>query len=225
MTRRSGFLANVQDRDGLVQRIRTVLDTARSVGVPVLYVRHVSVPPTHMGVGALRTAMAWQCVDQADAVTSAFPPDAPHSQLVHELAPAAGEPVFDKLGMSALVGTPLEAGLCARAITTLVLVGAVLEIGIEPTARHAADLGFLPVVVADAWVSSTLKPPSGSSPALPTRSCPTVAPPVTWWSLCLTVIYNFSRRLCYISVTGTLRTDVLERKGGAGGRAAVGDSG
>ena len=35
-------------------------------------------------------------------------------------------------------------------VTTLVLVGAVLEIGIEPTARHAADLGFLPVVVDDA---------------------------------------------------------------------------
>ena len=33
---------------------------------------------------------------------------------------------------------------------TLVIVGAVLEIGVEPTARHAADLGFLPVVVEDA---------------------------------------------------------------------------
>ena len=30
------------------------------------------------------------------------------------------------------------------------IVGAVLEIGIEPTARHAADLGPLPVVVTDA---------------------------------------------------------------------------
>ena len=35
-------------------------------------------------------------------------------------------------------------------MATLILVGAVLEIGIEPTARHAADLGFLPVVVEDA---------------------------------------------------------------------------
>ena len=32
----------------------------------------------------------------------------------------------------------------------MILVGAVLEIGIEPTARHAADLGFLPLVVDDA---------------------------------------------------------------------------
>jgi biuret amidohydrolase len=52
--------------------------------------------------------------------------------------------------MSAFVGTPLEIVLRDRGVTTLILVGAVLEIGIEPTARHAADLGFLPVVVEDA---------------------------------------------------------------------------
>jgi nicotinamidase-related amidase len=69
---------------------------------------------------------------------------------VSELARRDGEPVLEKLGMSALVGTPLEAALRDRGVTKLVLVGAVLEIGIEPTARHAADLGFLPVVVEDA---------------------------------------------------------------------------
>ena len=145
-----GILAHVQDRDDLVRNIRSVLDAARAAGAPVLYVRHVSLPPTHLGVGALRTAMAWQRVDRADAVTTAFPPDAAHTQLVAELEPASGEPVFDKLGMSALVGTPVEAVLRDRGVTTVVLVGAVLEIGIEPTARHAADLGFLPVVVDDA---------------------------------------------------------------------------
>jgi nicotinamidase-related amidase len=118
--------------------------------VPVVYVRHVSLPPSHMGVAALRTAMAWQRLDRAEAVTASFPPDADHTAITPDLAPADGEPVFDKLGMSALVGTPLEALLRDRGVTTLVLVGAVLEIGIEPTARHAADLGFLPVVVDDA---------------------------------------------------------------------------
>jgi nicotinamidase-related amidase len=145
-----GILAHVQDRDRLVERISTVLRAARESAVPVLYVRHVSLPPTHMGVTALRTAMAWQRVREAAAVRAAFPPDAPHTQVVGELAPVEGEPVFDKLGMSALVGTPVEQVLRDRGATTLVLVGAVLEIGIEPTARHAADLGFLPVVVDDA---------------------------------------------------------------------------
>ncbi len=145
-----GILAHVRDREALTGRITDVLRAARTAGVPVLYVRHVSLPPSHMGVAALRTAMAWQRRDRADAVTAAFPPDADHTQIARDLAPADGEPVFDKLGMSALVGTPLEAVLRDRGVTTLVLVGAVLEIGIEPTARHAADLGLMPVVVDDA---------------------------------------------------------------------------
>lgn len=86
----------------------------------------------------------------AEEVQAAFPPGAPHAQLADELAPQEGEPVFDKLGMSAFVGTPVETVLRDRRLTTVVLIGAVLEIGIEPTARHAADLGFLPVVVEDA---------------------------------------------------------------------------
>ena len=145
-----GILAHVRDREGLTARIADVLRAARASGVPVVYVRHVSLPPSHMGVAALRTAMAWQRRERAQDVTAAFPPDADHTAITAELAPADGEPVFDKLGMSALVGTPVEALLRDRGVTTLVLVGAVLEIGIEPTARHAADLGFLPVVVDDA---------------------------------------------------------------------------
>jgi nicotinamidase-related amidase len=30
------------------------------------------------------------------------------------------------------------------------MVGLAIEVGIEPTARHAADLGFIPVIVRDA---------------------------------------------------------------------------
>jgi nicotinamidase-related amidase len=145
-----GILAHVRDRDHLVERIDDVIQAARAAAVPVFYVRHVSLPPSHMGVGALRTAMAWQRITMATEVKTAFPPEAADTQIVSELAPRDCEPVFEKLGMSAMVGTPLEAALRDRGVTTLALVGAVLEIGIEPTARHAADLGFLPVVVEDA---------------------------------------------------------------------------
>jgi biuret amidohydrolase len=145
-----GILAHVRDGTAVLRRIRSVVDAARRGGAPVVYVRHVSVPPSHMGVGALRTAMAWQRLERAEEVQSPFPSEASHAQLVDELKPESGEPVFDKLGMSAFVGTPLEVVLRDRAVSTLIIVGAVLEIGIELTARHAADLGFLPVVVEDA---------------------------------------------------------------------------
>jgi nicotinamidase-related amidase len=145
-----GIYQHVRERDAVVGRTAQVLGAARASGVPVFYVRHVSLPPSHLGAAGLRTAMAWQRAEKAAEVTQAFPPAAAHSQLLDELAPAPGEPVFDKLGMSAFVGTPLELSLRDRGITTLLLVGAVLEIGIEPTARHAADLGLFPVVVEDA---------------------------------------------------------------------------
>jgi biuret amidohydrolase len=145
-----GIFAHVRDADAVVERAGQVLDAARAADVPVVYVRHVSLAPSHMGVAALRSAMSWQRVDSAADVRSTFPVDAAHAQLVPELAPEHDEPVFEKLGMSAFVGTPLDVVLRDRRVTTLLLVGAVLEIGIEPTARHAADLGFLPVVIEDA---------------------------------------------------------------------------
>lgn len=145
-----GILPAVQEREAVTDRMTAVLGAVRAAGMPVLYTRHVSLPPFLMGVGALRTAMAWQRVASADQVRQPFPPNGPQTQLVPELGPDGGEPVLDKLGMSAFVGTPLEMVLRDRGVATLVLVGAVLEIGIEPTARHAADLGFLPVIVEDA---------------------------------------------------------------------------
>jgi biuret amidohydrolase len=52
--------------------------------------------------------------------------------------------------MSAFEGTPLTFVLRDCGVTTVVLGGIALEIGIEPTARHAADLGFIPVIATDA---------------------------------------------------------------------------
>jgi nicotinamidase-related amidase len=71
-------------------------------------------------------------------------------QLIPERAPLPSEGVFDKLAMSMFVGTPLEMVLRDCGINAFAIVGAVTEIGIEPTVRHGADLGFIPVVITDA---------------------------------------------------------------------------
>jgi nicotinamidase-related amidase len=52
--------------------------------------------------------------------------------------------------MSAFEGTPLDIALRDCAITAVAIVGVAMEVGIEPTVRHAADLGYVPVVVTDA---------------------------------------------------------------------------
>jgi len=52
--------------------------------------------------------------------------------------------------MSAFEGTPLDIALRDCGIDSFAIVGIAMEIGIEPTARHGADLGYIPVVVKDA---------------------------------------------------------------------------
>jgi nicotinamidase-related amidase len=103
-----------------------------------------------MGASQLRMWRAWQRRDSAAEVISAFPPDAPHAQIVPELEPRADEAVFEKLAMSAFEGTPLDIVLRDCGVTAVALVGVALEVGIEPTVRHAADLGYVPIVVRDA---------------------------------------------------------------------------
>ena len=47
-------------------------------------------------------------------------------------------------------GTPLDLVLRDCGIVAVAIVGVALEVGIEPTVRHAADLGYMPVLVSDA---------------------------------------------------------------------------
>ena len=52
--------------------------------------------------------------------------------------------------MSAFLGTPLDLVLRDCGLNGVAIAGVALEVGIEPTLRHAADLGYIPVVVIDA---------------------------------------------------------------------------
>ena len=67
-----------------------------------------------------------------------------------ELKPLPSEAIFDKITMSAFEGTPLQIALRDCGISAVAIVGIAMEVGIEPTARHTADLGLIPVIIADA---------------------------------------------------------------------------
>ena len=145
-----GILRQLPTAPQTIARVLDVVAAARESGVRTLFTRNVSLPLELTGTMQLRTALAWQHVDRIDKIRAAFPPDAPQTQLISELAPQSSEFVLDKIGMSAFVGTPLELILRDCGIKALAIVGVALEVGIEPTVRHAADLGFIPVLVTDA---------------------------------------------------------------------------
>jgi len=145
-----GIMRQLPNAAEYTARVIDVLEAARGGGYRVIFTRHTSMPLELSGVAQLRMAMAWQRVDDVAKVRPAFPPDAAQTQLIPEVAPRPSEAVFDKITMSAFEGTPLDIVLRDCGIVAVALVGVALEVGIEPTARHAADLGYRPIVVVDA---------------------------------------------------------------------------
>jgi nicotinamidase-related amidase len=145
-----GILRQLKDGAMITAKVAEVLRAAREAGVRVFFMRHMSLPKELMGVFQLRMAMAWQRVGTVEEVRPWFLRDSPGFQLVPEVAPLPSEAVLDKITMSAFEGTPLDIALRDCGITTFMIVGVATEIGIEPTVRHGADLGYIPVVVTDA---------------------------------------------------------------------------
>jgi nicotinamidase-related amidase len=145
-----GVLDQVARRDEIIGAVRRVVEAARGAGVRVFFLRHMSLPKNLAGVFQLRQAMAWQRVTSVEDVEPWFLRDSPGFLITPELQPLPTEAVFDKITMSAFEGTPLDVALRDCGLSVFVVVGVAMEIGIEPTVRHGADLGYIPVVVTDA---------------------------------------------------------------------------
>jgi biuret amidohydrolase len=145
-----GILRQIQGGDAVTAKVAELLRVAREAGIRVFFFRHMSLPKELMGVFQIRMAMAWQRVGSVDEVKPWFLRDSPGFQILPEVAPLPSEAVFDKITMSAFEGTPLDIALRDCGINAFLIAGVAMEIGIEPTVRHGADLGYIPIVVTDA---------------------------------------------------------------------------
>jgi biuret amidohydrolase len=145
-----GIVSQVKDGREIVAKVSKVLDAARQAGIRVVFTRHMSLPKELMGVFQFRMAMAWQRVKSPNDVKPMFLRDSAAFQLVPEMNPLPSEAVFDKVAMSAFEGTPLNITLRDCGINAFAILGIAMEIGIEPTVRHGADLGYIPIIVSDA---------------------------------------------------------------------------
>ena len=145
-----GILSQIKNRPEITTRVLKVLRAARASGIRVIFTRHMSLPKELMGVFQTRMAMAWQRVETVEEIKPWFIRDTPSFQLIPEVLPKPTEAIFDKITMSAFEGTPLNIVLRDCGINAFAIVGVAMEVGIEPTVRHGADLGYIPVIVRDA---------------------------------------------------------------------------
>jgi biuret amidohydrolase len=145
-----GVVGQIDDAERVVGNVVRLLAAARGRGVRTVFLRHYSMPTALAGVYQLRQAKAWQRKARAADTEPLIPHGSPGFELVPELVPGPDEAVFDKITMSAFEGTPLDIVLRDCGVRCYLIAGVALEVGIEPTVRHSADLGYIPVVVRDA---------------------------------------------------------------------------
>jgi nicotinamidase-related amidase len=145
-----GVTRQITGSEAIVAKVGRVLKAARDVRMRICFTRHMSLPLQLMGAFQLRMAMAWQRVEEPDRVKPWFLRDSPNFQIVPELTPLPSEAIFDKITMSAFEGTPLNIALRDCGVTAVAVAGIALEVGIEPTVRHATDLGLIPLIISDA---------------------------------------------------------------------------
>ena len=145
-----GVLRQIADADEVLANVLSVVAAARERRVRTVFLRHYFMPTRLAGTYALRQAKIWQGRSRAADTRPLIPHGSPGFQIVPELMPQEDEAVVDKVTMSAFEGTPLDIVLRDCGVRTYLITGVALEVGIEPTVRHSADLGYVPIVVRDA---------------------------------------------------------------------------
>jgi nicotinamidase-related amidase len=126
------------------------LEDARRQGVRVMYTQYTNLPnfASYTDV-RIRSDYGRLTDPQQRAALEGLVEDTPGWTTIDELKPQPGEVIIRKFRVDAFIGTPLELFLRLNRIRTLVHTGIATEVGILPTAWHALNVGFFPVVPED----------------------------------------------------------------------------
>jgi bifunctional isochorismate lyase / aryl carrier protein len=108
----------------VLPNVLALRDAFRDAGRPVAFTRHAHRPSETRGA----MARHWTWLIREGSV---------QAELLPELEPRRGEPVFRKAQYSAWHGTRLGAWLRGRRIRTLVIAGVMTHLCVETTAREA----------------------------------------------------------------------------------------
>jgi len=150
-----GIISQIEEGTTVLKKCSELVAAARQSGYRIFFTRHMWLPLRASGVGQLRRAMIWQRTEDSAKLGTPFLPGSGPWQIAAELNPGADDVLIDKITMSAFTGTFLDIALRDVRIESFIIAGIALEVGIEPTVRHGADLNYIPIVITDACGSMT----------------------------------------------------------------------
>jgi len=133
------LVASIFNREDFLRKTIELVDAARIREISIFYTKITPLPEKFES--KIRLIM-WR--------GKRFEP----GDIVKEIYPREGDVVLNKNTASIFVGTNFEYMARNAALSSLVFTGIATEMGVESSARHALNLGFLPVVAKEAVSSS-----------------------------------------------------------------------
>jgi nicotinamidase-related amidase len=140
-----GIAGRASNRAEMVPKIAELLAAYRARKLPVVYSQHTT-PPEAWANPSMARSMVRRGMPPG---SFRLAPGMDEWAILPELRPHPDDLVLAKFSSSFFVGTPLESMLRFRNLDALVLTGVSTEGGVLSTARHAANLGFHPLVIED----------------------------------------------------------------------------
>jgi nicotinamidase-related amidase len=138
------------DVAGILPPLVRFLDDARRHGVRVMYTQYTNLPDFGSYTDVRIRSDYERLADPAQrAALEGLVEDTPGWATIDELRPQPDEVIIRKFRVDAFIGTPLELLLRLHRVRTLIHTGIATEVGILPTAWHALNIGFFPVVPED----------------------------------------------------------------------------
>ena len=144
----NGLVDRIFNKEEFLNNLKALVESLRKK-MPVVYTLITPLPREFQSSWYLFNSMKRYKVKELDKLPSFMAPGSKEREIPEAVKPGENDVVLEKAAASIFIGTNFEYLMRNRGITTLLFTGIATELGIESSARDAANRGFYPVVLSD----------------------------------------------------------------------------
>ena len=149
----NGLVDRTFNKEEFLANLKNMIEKSRNK-MPIVYTLITPLPEKFNSSWRCYQMMRFFNVKSLSQISSFMAIGSKEREVHESVKPQAIDLVLDKSAASIFIGTNFEYLMRNRGINTLIFTGIATEMGVESSARDAANRGFFPVVVSDCVSSS-----------------------------------------------------------------------